>query len=184
MRPNHPDFRHTRQRIRVFVLVLVLASFALLPGAAFADGGQLQGSELSGPFVISLYTSPIPLRTGTVELTALITNSADRTPVLDATVQIQVRSETHPESAFVMKAKRGGDGLRYFATPKLKPAGRWSIRIEASNSQGSGTFIRTLAVEDALPIYISLWPVLAFPPVAIAVFALQQRLRRRLGRVR
>jgi hypothetical protein len=182
MRPTSPNFRRTHQRARVFEIVLV--SLALMQGAAFADGGQLQGSELSGPFVISLYTSPIPLRTGTVELTALITNSADRTPVLDATVQILLRSETHPESAFVMKAMRGGDGLRYFATPKLKAAGRWSIRIEASNSQGSGTFIRTLAVEDALPIYISLWPVLAFPPVAIAVFALQQRLRKRLGRVR
>ena len=182
MRPTSPNFRRTHQRARVFEIVLV--SFALMQGAAFADGGQLQGSELSGPFVINLYTSPIPLRTGIVELTALITNSADRTPVLDATVKILLRSETHPESALVMKAKRGGDGLRYFATPKLKPAGRWSIRIEASNSQGSGTFIRTLAVEDALPIYISLWPVLAFPPVAIAVFALQQRLRKRLGRVR
>ena len=182
MRPTSPNFRRTHQRARVFEIVLV--SLALMQGAAFADGGQLQGSELSGPFVISLYTSPIPLRTGTAELTALITNSADRTPVLDATVQILLRSETHPESAFVMKAMRGGDGLRYFATPKLKAAGRWSIRIEASNSQGSGTFVRTLAVEDALPIYISLWPVLAFPPVPIAVFALQQRLRKRRGRVR
>ena len=179
---THPNFHRTLQRVRVFEIVLV--SLALMQGAAFADGGKLQASELSGPFVISLYTSPIPLRTGMVELTTLITNSTDGTPVLDAAVQIQLRSEMDPESVFVMSAKRGGDGLRYFTTPKLKPAGPWSIRIDASSPKGSGTFTHTLAVKEALPIYITLWPVLAFPVIGIAVFALHQRLRKRLGRVR
>lgn len=162
----------------------VLAGVLLAQAPAFADAGRLQGSGQSGPFVLSLYTAPIPLRAGAVEVSTLVTDAENGEPVLDARVQVRLHREGGPALPFAVAASRGGDGLRYFAAPALQEPGRWSIRVEVSSPLGTGSLERTVAVKESAPFYVSLWPVLAFPPLAIALFVLHQRLRARMRRVR
>ena len=165
------------------LLGAALALVLLNPSTAFPDAGRLQGSGRSGPFVLSLYTAPVPLRSGAVEISTLVTNAENGEPVLDATVQVQLQREGGPAPATTLTASRGGDGLRYFAAPELREPGRWSIRAKVSSPLGTGSLERTVAVEEPAPFYVSLWPVLAFPPLGIALFALHQRLRARMRRV-
>ena len=104
--------------------------------------------------------------------------------MLDAAVSVRLEVEGQPETLLVREAALGGDGLRYFITPKLPQSGNWKIRVEAKSAEGQGSLVLTLPVEEALPIALTVWPALAFPPVAVALFALNQRLRKRMSRPR
>ena len=116
-----------RGRLLWAVLALVLLS----PSTAFPDAGRLQGSGRSGPFVLSLYTAPVPLRSGAVEISTLVTNAENGEPVLDATVQVRLHREGSPAPAAALTASRGGDVVpepippssmvERFTAPKVAP---------------------------------------------------------------
>lgn len=174
-----------RSRLGVWTHFLgtAIATFGMAQPPAMADTGQLQASEISGPFGINLYTSPVPLRAGEVEISALVTNAEDGAPALGAVVTMELRREgADAASSAKLEASRGGDGLRYFVTTKVQNPGRWAIRVEVANSLGEGSLLKTVQVDAALPMYITLWPALVFPPVVIALFVLNQRLRVRMRR--
>ena len=68
--------------------------------------------------------------------------------------------------------------LLYAALFKLDTPGNWRLNGTVSHNSDAARFDCLLPVTTASPKLSGLWPCLAFPPIAIALFALNQKLRR------
>jgi len=146
---------------------------------AWPDGGVVRLHETSGPLAITVFSAE-PLRAGPADLSVLVQSVADGNPLLDATVE------------FVLVPPDGGEPLRVRATQaaatnKLMQAalvvldrvGEWQMQVEISRGPVHANASGVLTVEAPLPRLLELWPYLALPPAAVALFALRLWLLRR-----
>jgi hypothetical protein len=103
---------------------LVLAGM-LIPARGNADGGTLRLSQAQGPFVISVFTAPAPLRVGTADVSVLVQRRAGSAVLLDASVELRARG---PDGTLVIQSAsraRATTGLLHTALLALPSPGRW-----------------------------------------------------------
>jgi hypothetical protein len=74
--------------------------------------------------------------------------------------------------------EQASNKLLYAALLKLDATGNWPLQIIVSRGPDSARFGCLLPMATKSPKLSGLWPWLAFPPLAIAAFALNQKLRR------
>lgn len=154
-----------------------ICALALLATPLFADGGAVLSRQLSGPFVITVFAAPVPLRAGPVDLTVLVQTRDALQPVLDANVSIRLNGA----SQIVATASRSSaqNKLLYAATLDLPQPGEWKYTILARSSAGQAAISGAFQADPpALPL-ASYAFYLAIPPMLIAIFALHQGLARR-----
>ena len=180
-----------------------LALFAMLaPQLASGDGGVVQLHEAQGPFVVTVFVSPEGALGGPTDVSVLVQWRKSGEVVLDADVSLAVappngvtlaRSESFcglqpTAAAFQLPAmtqhqatvsatrEQASNKLLYAAALNLKAAGDWRLHIDVSRGSDSARFDCLLPVtrSSGMP---GVWPYLILPPIAIAVFAMNQRLR-------
>src|SRR5262245_42446291 len=153
---------------------------ALVAGAARADGGAIRVQEVAGPFRITVWSAPEPLRAGPADLSVLVQRADDLSPALDAEVELQLEGPL-PGPPIVARATReqSTNGLLYAAPVALPAAGTWRLSAKVRRGGDAVEVGGELPVAAARPRLWSLWPYLALPPVALAAFALRERLIRR-----
>jgi hypothetical protein len=95
--------------------VLLLACTNLLK----ADGGIVQFRKEAGPFLVTLFSSPSPLRTGPADLSVLVESSQTRTPILNATVSLHLRSTSGREADAAATHEQATNKLLYVAMPAI-----------------------------------------------------------------
>src|SRR5262245_19999138 len=81
------------QRIqRIFILLVLLAALLHPASLARADGGFLRLRQKVGRYEISVFTSPNPIRVGTVDVSVLVQDAAtgELVPVTNVTVCLKV----------------------------------------------------------------------------------------------
>ena len=147
-----------------FTALLVLAA-ALL----FADGGAVLLRQQSGPFLITVFGAP---QVGPTDFSVLVQNASDRSPVLDADVDIAVARNLAPATH-----RQAINKLLYAASIKFFRAGSYSMRIRASRNGEGGSISGNITVAPATPSWIAFWPYYALVPAAVLLFALNQRLK-------
>jgi hypothetical protein len=155
----------------------------------FADGGVIQFRKQSGPFLITLFSTPAPLHAGPADLSVLVESANDRQTLLDAKVTLQLHhSGEHDRSRMLtIEATRAQatNKLLYAALPNLGKQGLWDVRIDVEEGPLSASAegeIQVLAPRAAL---LTDWPYFALVPLLIGFFVLNQYLRRRhLARIR
>jgi hypothetical protein len=172
-----PRLRGENSGMAAWVAVLLALLFA---AAALADGGQMCVSQSAGPFDITVFTAPSPARVGPVDVSVLVMDRAGHVPVLDADVQVELRSPTPPAFARSATATHAGavNKLFYATTLDVPSAGRWVLNAQVRSAAQSATVSCELAIEPPLGSIPTFWPYLALPAAAIALFALQQWIRR------
>jgi hypothetical protein len=149
------------------LLVLLLA-----PRVA-ADGGLVRLSQPVGPYTVTVFSAPTPLRVGPIDLSVLV--QRDGTPVLDLPVSMVLRSdETRLEAAATHAAAT--NKLLYAAPLVLPAAGRWVVNVTV----GVESVGFEMDAEPALGV-LAFWPYLVLPFVAIALFVLHQWLLHHKG---
>lgn len=131
------------------------ALLALLSAPLLANGGTVRISRAPvGPYFVTVYSSPTPLRTGEVDISVLVQDSADSV-VEDAPIEV----EAHPVGAVGMSAdpiRRGA--TRQQATNKLFRAakfdveveGEWEFRIHVGGDEGGTVAFRATLTEPSL----------------------------------
>lgn len=117
----------TRPRARVAGIVALMAGFGLLFGIGFttpvlANGGIVRISEAPvGPWFVTVYSSPTPLRTGEVDISTLVQDSTD------AIVDVPITVDATPVG-FVAEPVQAA-ATRRQATNKLFKAAKFDIGV-------------------------------------------------------
>lgn len=179
----------------VFLFSRFLIAFALLPvvPSALADGGAVLSQQISGPYRVTLFGSPAPLRAGPADLSVLLQDAKTGAPVLDQTVALELQAAADPRSeAWVppccsMKLRpatvpathaNAQNKLLYAANLLLPASGPHQILIRIGEEKNQPALARVDVRPPAAPLS-SYWSYLAMPPLLVGLFALNQRLRRR-----
>ena len=142
-----------------------------------ADGGAVQLHEESGPFAITVFASPSPLRAGPVDFSVLVQDRESLESVLDAVVTIQLSREASAITADANHA-RAQNKLLYAATLNLTDPGDWKYSVTVQRGANRATVSGATPVAGAQDGISSHWAVIAFAPLCMLVFGLHQFLIR------
>jgi hypothetical protein len=175
--------RLTRPRGLVALLLAALAGGGL--GAverAWADHtGTLQLNDRVGPYVVMAWTEPREPRTDACRVTATVLRPGTYRPVADATVRVAARRADGTGTAPPLTATRDRDpaGISQSVDLALPAPGRWTVTVQVSGPDGSGSAEFPLDVRSPVRGW---WPVAAAAALAVVVAAawlLRQRARSR-----
>jgi hypothetical protein len=160
---------------------LIFCAMSAWPIAALADGGAVCLSEQSGNYQIALFTAPTPLRAGPVDVSVLIQNATTHEPVADAEITITATDRDAPNVAISQPAAATTATNKLFQAAQfnLPTSGRWELQVAVTGSLGSAQVHTEVEVAEPLPRWLSLWPWLAWPAVAIVLFGAREFLVRR-----
>ncbi len=164
---------------RIALFVLLLGCILRIP--VHADGGTVQFRRRSGPFIITLFSSPVPLRTGEADLSVLVEWADGNRPVLDATVGLDL---SQPGARLSMKAThaQAANKLLYAALPQLPKPGNWTAAVSVTRGDSRAEVMGTVNVIFGPPALVSYWPYFAIVPCLIGLFVLNQILKSRTRR--
>lgn len=157
-------------------LVIFPLTAALVSRPAWGDGGTLRVMEPSGTFVVGVFSTPEPLRVAPADLSVLVLERTGGSPVLDASVSMEVRppagSDAGPQR---LEATRGRatNKLLYAASFLPGTPGDWTLHVTVTRGTESAAVGCTLPVASDQAGLVGIWPYLAIPPVAIALYALR-----------
>jgi hypothetical protein len=165
-----------------------IASFALLLGCTFrapvhGDGGAVQFRRRSGPFVITLFSSPVPLRTGAADLSVLVESVDGNQPVLDATVGLDL---SQPGTHLTLEAThaQATNKLLYAALPEIPRPGNWAVTVSVKRADLKAATTGNVTVLPGSPALVAYWPYFAIVPCLIALFVVNQILKSKTRRNR
>lgn len=164
------------------------AAVALASGVLFADGGTLQFRKTAGPFVVTVFSEPVPVRAGKADLSVMVERASDQSSVQDGHVLLRLRkmeSGNVVEIAAPATHERATNKLLYAAAVTLPSAGIWQMTVDVREKGESASATGELEVSAEEPPLIQHWPLFAIVPLMILFFVLNQWLksRRRRGRL-
>jgi hypothetical protein len=181
-------------------LFLSLATVILAaPILGHADGNVVRARMTNDTLALTLLAPPEISQAAITELSLLIQREPNGELVRDADVDLtfipppgvalepddplctQPAGGASSGSLGLARTRRSGSGpyLTYTAPIRFSAAGTWQMRATIRQPGNTTSFQLEVPVTSASSNIASLWPGLALPPIAIALFALNQRLRRR-----
>jgi hypothetical protein len=190
--------------IRLWILTALVLMLALMlaPCVARGDGGIIQLRETRGPFSVTVFVSPEAVSDGPTDVSVLVQSQKNGDVVLDADVSLSLiplegvalnesdpfcgpygavfqPSNVAPHSLTVRATReQASNKLLYAARLRFDGPGNWPLQVIVSRGSDSARFDCPLPIGAISPKLRGLWPWLAFPPIAISVFALNQKLRK------
>jgi hypothetical protein len=159
---------------------LALAAVVLLVVVPpmLADGGRMRLRQTAGPFVLTVFTAPEPLAVGPADVSVLVQDAATGNVVLDADVEIRVRPMDGVRTVRYTAAT-GRNRLLRQATVDLPFSGRWHLEVAVRRGSQEAIISGLLPVSTATSRWRAAWPLLAAPPVLVALFLAGASRRRR-----
>jgi hypothetical protein len=177
---------------------------SLFPFLATADSGIIRTQESLGPFTITIFTPAEISRGLPTDITVMVQSRDSGEAVMDADVKlgfappvgssfnpndlvcgtgngIPVGLRGHP-TAFVATHAQAANKLLYGASVVFPGSGNWQLRTTIRRGNETASASCALPVSAPPSRLIVVWPCLALPPLAIALFACNQWLRNRQGR--
>ena len=146
---------------------------------AHADGGAVQFEKSAGPFIITVFTMPTPLRAGPVDISLMIQSRENRQPVLDCQALVQLRKEGAMSIRSEATHEAAQNKLLYAAQVNVPEPGTWKIEAAIKHGDDSIDVAGEITVASSKPVLLVYWRSLALPPLFISLFALNQWLKRR-----
>ena len=161
--------------------LLLLAAF-LVVSPLWADGGTVVLQKRSGPFIITLFSDPTPVRVGRADLSVMCQKAEDNSPVLDAKVLLRLRrpSTGNDIVEFTLPAKHesASNKLLYAAALDLPSPGNWKINIDVERNGTLASVGGSLTVLEKQGALLTYWPFFVIVPLVALLFAINRRLRR------
>ncbi|HEY1216663.1 MAG TPA: FixH family protein, partial [Bryobacteraceae bacterium] len=160
------------------VLVL-LSAFCLGGTSLLADGGTLQFRKQAGPFIVTVFTAPVPLRAGVADISVMVQDGQDNSPVLDANVSIQLSKtdeQTIDAKATTSQAK---NKLLYASAVEFPNPGRWRLGVRVGRGGTGGEAAGEISVLPEEAPVIAYWLYFAMVPLGVTLFALNQWLKQK-----
>jgi hypothetical protein len=147
------------------------AAFLLTATILFADGGSILLRRQSGPFLVTVFGTP---QAGPNDFSILVQNASDRSPILDAQVEIQIAGSTARATRDAATNK-----LLYAAALHLHHSGRYELQVNISRNREAASVRGPIAIPPAPTPWRAFWPYYALVPAAISLFALNQWIKKK-----
>ena len=178
MRQHRKTFTANLTLKWAIALLSLAIGYVLGTTGAHADGGTVQFKKSAGPFSITVFTTPSPLRSGPVDISLMI-QSSDNQPLLDCVTEVQLRKEG--EVSIRSEATHGAaqNKLFYAAQVRIPKSGVWDLDVTIRRGDDSARVSGAITVAASNPVLLVYWRSLAIPPILISLFALNQWLTRR-----
>jgi len=171
-------------KVSIQFVLLLLSSFLASSPFLRADGGTVRLSERQGSYQITVFTAPIPLRAGPVDVSVLVQDVAKGGLVADAKVTVQVAPRGRLSEAVCYPAtiEAATNKLFYAALFELPVPGWWEVQITIEGPRGPAQAHLEVEAAESLPQWLSVWPWYCWPALVIVLFGMHQVLaRRRVG---
>ena len=146
---------------------------------AQADGGTVQFERSAGAFVVTVFTTPSPLRAGPVDISLLIQSRENREPALDCQAVVQLNKEGAMSISSEATHDTARNKLFYAAQVKVPESGLWDLEAAVTRGADSINVAGPINVATANSAMLVYWRSLALPPLLISLFVLNQWLKRR-----
>jgi hypothetical protein len=153
----------------------------LLPSLLRADGGTLRLSERRGPYRVSVFTSPTPLRAGTVDVSVLVQDADSGDPVPDVRVRVRATPRGRPAETIEAAATSEAATNKLFraAVFELPEPGVWQLEVVVEGPHGPASVRLEVEVDEPPPRWLSLWPWFTWPLLVVVLFGVHRLLARR-----
>lgn len=141
----------TARRVRTLARLAAATALLAVPGVMLANGGTVRISrQKAGPFLVSVYTEPTPLRTGAIDVSVLLQDTASEATVLDADVTVSAEPVAHDGVGGTFRATRAQATNKLFKAAEfaIQGAGLWRFTVTATSGAGTGTVTFEAAVRD------------------------------------
>jgi hypothetical protein len=145
----------------------------------FADGGIVQFQKQAGPFFVTVFSAPVPLRIGPADLSVMVQRADDRREVLDCRVILHFTKTNERDIEAPATRAQAKNKLLYAAPIVFPSAGQWHLTVDITEGGDTVRLNGELAVLPELPTLIAHWPYFALLPIAVALFGLNQWLKAR-----
>ena len=163
----------------------------ILSNVALADGGTIRLQTDTGSFHITVFTQPPVLAAGPVDISVLVQNRKDLSPVMDATLAFDLipfegtgakswmppssaMSTSSGLSAIPARLDHGENRLLYGAAVHIPHSGRWGLRIHLQRASETSTVETLLTVAPPTSPPLAYWHLFALPGVFAGIFVLHQ----------
>jgi hypothetical protein len=162
--------------MRTLLTILLLTS-----GRLSADSGVVRVSAVDGPWRLTVFSEPTPLRAGPVDLSVLVQHSDTHAAVLDATISMLLSPVADDTQSILVEATRAAatNRLLYSALLDLPSAGRWSFEVTAMMDGQQARVSFEADVGPPMPPLLDQWIWFALPLIVIALIIINQWLQRR-----
>jgi len=186
------------------LLLLALLLPGLSPGDVRADGGVIRLREAQGPFVVTIFTASEPVINDPLDVSVLIQTQDSSDAILDATVDLTCTApraldvepgdqlcghsgragldaglEPHLTSFTVRATRRQASNKLLYAAPvEFGTAGDWLLQASVKRGNDAVRAACNIPVGPPRGRVAGLLPYLVLPPLVVALFAMNQRLRR------
>ena len=186
-----------------FHAAMVMASLMMsAPRNARGDGGIIRLRGTQGPFSVTVFSSPEVTAGGLADVSVLIQRRESGEVVLDADVNLALSppdglatkqsddlcglttaamhlpDANNPASVRATR-ERASNKLLYAAPVELNAPGDWKLHVFVSRGSDTARFDCLLPVGLRSGKSTGVWPYLMLPPLAVALFAVNQWLRKR-----
>lgn len=151
-------------------------------GLVLADGGKVQFRKQAGPFEITLFSAPNPLRVGTADLSVMVRTAHDQQTVMDAHVQIHFIQQVAGHITEVVAPathERATNKLLYAAKMDLPKDGSWHAEVEVKRNLEAADVSGQIDVLPPQAPLVAHWPYFALLPVLLLLFAANQWLKQK-----
>src|SRR5262245_27684443 len=168
----------TAKPIALALLSGVLTIVLLINGA-HADGGTVQFTKSAGPFSITVFTTPSPLRAGPVDISLMIQRSDNQQPLLDCIADVQLRNRGDVTISSKATHDAAQNKLFYAAQVRITEPGVWDLEVTIRRGDDTAKVSGAITLAASNPVLLVYWRSLAIPALFISLFALNQWLKRR-----
>ncbi len=138
--PGADPSKTGRRNAAPFVALILLAAILTLTAPALANGGIVRISSAPvGPWLVTVYSSPTPLRTGEVDISVLVQDSANA--IVDVPIVVEATALDTVVAATEAAADRRQATNKLFKAAKfhIGAPGRWEFRIRIGSAAEPGS---------------------------------------------
>jgi len=166
-----------------------LLLFGLLSTAALhADGGRIRLHQQAGPFIVTMFTTPDPLKEGLADFSVAVERADAPGLISDAEVTLLLSSEDNGKMDRISAQATHAAATSQFlqaANVTLPHAGEWRVRVLVSEGAETGDCATTITVDPAAPMgNESFWQILLIP-IVVSLYILHcwRRARSRRAKI-
>ncbi|MGA8025662.1 MAG: hypothetical protein WB992_00850 [Bryobacteraceae bacterium] len=149
-------------------------------GVLLADGGTLQLRKQAGPFIVTVFSTPVPVRVGAADLSVMVQKAADQGAVLDADVRLHLKKSSNGNIVEIVapaKRSQASNKLLYAGRMTIPSAGTWQMDVEVTAAGSTASASGQLNVLQPQSPSAAYWPYFAFVPLIVLLFAANQWLK-------